>query len=344
MKNEIKIVLVIIGTLIGAGFISGQEMYTFFYVHGIKGILGLFICSVLVSYIIYKTFTIVKHENITDYKEFLAVFEKNSEKKYLNFAYVTNIIINIFLFITFCIMVAGFGAYFSQEININSMIGSIIFAIITFIALKKDVKGIVKLNQILVPIIIGFVTLIGIFNFQNINLYNIQKLPQNSYIGWIVGSVLYSSYNLILLIPVLITLRKYINTKKEIKNIAIITSIVVLLLTITLFLLLSRIEIGIETIEMPTAYAIAEYLPYFRKIYGIIILISIFTTAISLGISFLENVSKSKKNYTQNAIIMCITSIILSRIGFSNLINLLYPIFGILGLMQIKNIIFYKLY
>ena len=36
MKNVLKIVFVIIGTLIGAGFASGQEMYIFFFSYGLE--------------------------------------------------------------------------------------------------------------------------------------------------------------------------------------------------------------------------------------------------------------------------------------------------------------------
>ena len=43
MKNILKIVFVIIATLIGAGFASGKEIYSFFFIYGIKGILGIFI-------------------------------------------------------------------------------------------------------------------------------------------------------------------------------------------------------------------------------------------------------------------------------------------------------------
>ena len=34
----------IIGTLIGAGFASGQEIYLFFYRYGLNGIMGLVLC------------------------------------------------------------------------------------------------------------------------------------------------------------------------------------------------------------------------------------------------------------------------------------------------------------
>ena len=51
--------------------------------------------------------------------------------------------------------------------------------------------------------------------------------------------------------------------------------------------------------------------------------------------SFLDNIIKDKKNIPQYASILCITSILISNFGFSNLVNWLYPIFGYLGLVQI---------
>ena len=345
MKNVLKVVLVIIGTLIGAGFISGQEMYTFFYSYGKYGLLGLFVCSCLISFIIYKTFKIIVEKNIIDYKQFLNILNKKSKKEHFNLAYITNVIINIFIFITFCIMISGFGTYFSQEIGINSLIGSSILAIICFIILMGNVRRIVKANEMLVPIIIIFIFFIGVYNFAILDLSDLENCFIKANNGnWLISSILYSSYNIILLVPVLITLKKYIKNKKEIKNISIISGIIIFLLSTILFLLLSQINKDIQNIEMPIAYVVSECLPKLKKIYGAVILISIFTTALSLGISFLKNIAKNQKSYTQIAIIMCITSVILSQFGFSNLINLLYPIFGVLGLVQIVNIIFYKLY
>jgi uncharacterized membrane protein YkvI len=54
----------IIGTLIGAGFASGQEMYLFFYRFGICGIFGLLLCSILIGMVIYKTFLIIHQKKI----------------------------------------------------------------------------------------------------------------------------------------------------------------------------------------------------------------------------------------------------------------------------------------
>ena len=69
MKNCLKVVFVVIGTLIGAGFASGQEVYLFFYSYGIKGIIGIFISSILMGIIIYKTLILVEEDNINSYKD-----------------------------------------------------------------------------------------------------------------------------------------------------------------------------------------------------------------------------------------------------------------------------------
>lgn len=156
----LKVVFVIIGTLIGAGFASGQEIYTFFFSYGLNGILGIIISSAIIGFTIYKTFKMTEKNNIKNYKEFLNFFIKNEKIKEL-----INSIINIFIFVSFFIMIAGFGAYLKQEINLNSFIGSGILGIICFILFKTNINGIVKINEILIPILISVVLVIRYSKF-----------------------------------------------------------------------------------------------------------------------------------------------------------------------------------
>lgn len=134
-------------------------------------------------------------------------------------------------------------------------------------------------------------------------------------------------------------MKEYLLKSKNIKNIAIIVSIITAILLITVFLFLINVDVDIKKLEMPAVYAISIIWPNIKSIYGIIILISIFTTAISLGISFLKSVSKNTKQYNVIEILICVTAVLFSNIGFSNLVNMLYPILGILGLLQMIQII-----
>ncbi len=118
MKNVLKVVFVIIGTLIGAGFASGQEVYVFFFSFGIKGIIGVLISCVLMGVVIYQTLKIINNYQINNYKDFLDILLSKNK----NIKKIINLLINIFILVTFFIMIAGFGAYFEQEFSVNSLI------------------------------------------------------------------------------------------------------------------------------------------------------------------------------------------------------------------------------
>ena len=195
MKNIIKSISVIVGAIVGAGFASGQEIYSFFNVYNENGLLGIIIASTLLGFIIYK------------------VLKKSND-----------FIINIFLLISFYIMVAGFIAYFKQEFGMPSIIIALIITSICYITFMKDIEGITKVSIKIVPILIIIIIIMGIRSntfdtIKNINLGNISIK-----FNWLLKAIEYTSYNSILLIPILISLKKY--TKNNEKAISIVTAII----------------------------------------------------------------------------------------------------------------------
>ena len=57
-------------------------------------------------------------------------------------------------------MIAAFGAYIEQNLHISKIISNAIFAVICFLILSLDVKGLVKINKILVPLLIVVIFII----------------------------------------------------------------------------------------------------------------------------------------------------------------------------------------
>ena len=231
MKNIIKSISVIVGVVVGAGFASGQEIYSFFNVYNENGLLGIIIASTLLGFIIYKVLKKSNDFNINTYNELL---EKTGiPKKIRN---ILNIIINIFLLISFYIMVAGFIAYFKQEFGMPSIIIALIITSICYITFMKDIEGITKVSIKIVPILIIIIIIMGIRSntfdtIKNINLGNISiKL------NWLLKAIEYTSYNSILLIPVLISLKKY--TKNNEKAISIVTAIIFGILSAIIYLIM----------------------------------------------------------------------------------------------------------
>lgn len=332
MIEVISITLVIIGALIGAGFASGQEIFSFFYIYGKNGIYGILIMSILIGIFIYKSLKIIYQKQVYNYNDFLNLFIKNTK--------IRNVIlwiVNVLLLVSFYIMVAGFGAYFEQEIGINRIIGSIVLNLLCVIVFFSNIKGVLKASNLIVPFLIFFIFFIGIKNIVQIRTIDFHQMKNN----WILSMIIYNSYNFILLMPVLISLKKQITKEKNIKKVSILVTIIILILSINIFFLLLNANIKeIENQEMPIVYIISNYFNKYKKIYAFIVLASIFTTAISVGIGFLQNISENSNSYPQFVLFMCITSLLMSNIGFSKLLNFIYPVFGYIGILQIVIIFF----
>lgn len=333
MEEVFSIVLVIIGALVGAGFASGQEIYSFFYSYGSIGLIGIIITCCLISLMVHKSLKIIYSNKINSYDEFLNIFIKNEKV-----TKAISVVINILLLVTFYIMVAGFGAYFEQEIGIKRIIGSSILVIMTAIVFFTSVKGVLKVSEYIVPLLIIFIIIIGGTNLLTINS-NTETLCIKK--GWLLSSVIYCSYNMILLVPALISLRKQITKQKNIKYISVLCGIFMIIMSLLLYMLLMKADVELSTLEMPIMYVIRSFFKQYKTIYAFIILTSIFTTAISIGIGLLQNINSDKKRYTHFVIFMCITSLIVSNLGFSKLVNLMYPIFGYIGIVQLIYIFKY---
>ena len=333
LKNIYKITFVIIGTIIGAGFASGQEIYSFFNKYGSSGLIGIIVSVTLMGFIINKTLKIVIKNDIKGYKDFLIYILPEKIKNNKLLVLTIDSVINIFLLISFNIMVAGFATYFFQELAIPKIYGAIVCAILSFIVIRKDITGVIRINTFLVPAIIILIIFLG---FKKINYSKVTLETENLKINfWAISSFIYASYNSIALIPILISLKNKVQTKKESNLITIFVFIILLLLSIIIFLLINSFINEAHRIEIPIVYIAGLMGNFFKYIYGFVILSSIFTTAVGSGYGFLTNITTDKYIHLRCAALICIFSILVAQIKFSNLINVLYPVFGLLGLTQI---------
>ena len=323
----LKSIFVIIGTIIGAGFASGQEIYSFFNIYEENGLIGILLSCVIIGIVIYKVLTLSNEKSISTYQELLEKI-----KIPVKIRLILNAIINIFLLISFYIMVAGFSAYFYQEFNIPKIITSIIIVILCYMTFMRNIEGIAKVNAIIIPILILIVLALGIKVSTGNIIRNMDMDNIFPAFNWILKSIEYASYNSILLIPILISLKKYSNNNE--KKISIISSGIFCVLSLIIYLLMFKIN-DINNIELPLVYIAGQYGSIFKITYSLVIVFAIYTTMISAGYGFLNNTTKNKVM----ALFICLSAIFISYFSFSELVNLAYPIFGVLGFFQIAYLV-----
>ena len=316
----------------------GKEIYIFFGRYEINGIIGLIISSMIFSLLIFKILKLAKNNDIENYDKFLKYILKDikyNEKLYE----IVKVIINIFLLGSFYIMVAGLSSYFKQKYNITNFITATIGVFVCYIILKKNIDSIVKISTICVPILIIFIIGMGIKNMEpGIAKINKMEININYIYSSILNSILYAGYNSILVIPIVISLKKYCKRHNEL-IISFLVGATVLTLGFGVFIILLMGNEFIMQMDMPIEYILKNIEKNYTFIYGIVIIISIMTSIISAGYSFLKNYCENDIKYNKYLKLICISSVVFSNVGFSNLINLIYPIFGFFGIIQIYLIL-----
>ena len=120
-----------------------------------------------------------------------------------------------------------------------------------------------KINEYIVPILLFFIVFLGIKNIPYIIESKAVLEIETKKIGFIINSLLYASYNSIILIPVLINIKKYYNSKKEIKLISIISGFLIILLSLCIYCLLLRGQFFIKELELPLLQIISEIKLYY---------------------------------------------------------------------------------
>lgn len=335
-----KIIFVLIGTFVGAGFASGKEVFNFFTIYSLNGIISIFIFSILLFFMIYKCLNIKTNLQLNSYNKFIFYLEK--KYRFFNHRFFL-IIINIFLASSFYIMITALSSLFDYQFSTQKFITITWTIIICYIIFyKKNINFIYIINSILMPILILFIITLCLFN-TNLNNINFNEINSNyNFIYSIFMGLLYFSYNSLLLIPIVFDLKIDENKKGKNNNlkIAIIFSLIIFFITFLINLLLLSFYNLVYNLELPILYISNSSLKIFSFLYFFIILSAIFTTMISSGYSFISNLNKN--NFKIKLIIFLLFSFIFCLFSFSDLINFFYPLFGLIGFVQIFLILIDK--
>jgi len=335
MKNEgistVKIAATFIGTVVGAGFESGQETLRFFLVFGRKGIWGLTIVAIL--FVIYGYIIMSMGRKLQTQSQ-LEIIQYAGGKK---LGTVIDYIITFFIFGALVAMIAGAGAIPTQMLNVSNIWGNIIIAIIAALTVMSGMKGIVNAISVVVPFLILGIFGVSIASFtlppDNIQV-NLGELATGLNGNWFWSALLYASYNLVLSVGVLGILGVYAKDNKSIKWGAVLGGVGLGLGSMAIYFALSNNLGGILDKEIPMIYIAGRISYIFQLIYLIILVAEIYTTAVGSLYSLAIRIT-GMDCPNRNLFIVCTACLALlaSQTGFVNIVKFYYPIMGYGGLI-----------
>lgn len=339
-SNILKIVSTYISIILGAGFISGKELYFFFGKYKNVGIFTFLIASIIFIIILYKQLKILNRNQITQYHDFsLLVFDKK-------ISFIIENITLLFLFVTISTMVSAFCNTLYISFGINIILLEIMLFFILYLLLINGIKIIVFLNTILMPIMFLGILTIGIYllHTQTVHTLNQNLYSTHNYLFSLIFALLYVSFNSLTVIPMICNMTSLINNKKTIFLSSVISGIILFLLGFFLLypLILNKDVIATSNIPILTLLSLRSNL--LTNVYIIVLISAITSTLTSTSISFINTIEKKfncSNNSTFIKIIILIVAISFSNLGFEIFVSYVYPLFGILGLVQIYYVLKY---
>jgi uncharacterized membrane protein YkvI len=338
MTNKVKwfsIASTFIGTLVGAGFASGQELLQFFANFGLQGLLGIILSTTLFIIIGFMIMQSAYQMNTSAYEE-VAV----PNVKILR--WLVNGVITFFLFGILVVMFAGAGSLFNQLFNQNVMTGSLIMMLIVMIVALFSSERLIDSLSILVPIMVViavFCGFLGVFNRTDSFLINISIEPKSN---WLLNALLFVSYNMVAAIAVLVPLGKNAHTKRDIMYGAFAGGAVLGVIAFILSLAIILNYSDVSSKDLPMMALVQNLNFWLGYAYAFVLFAGIFTTAAGCLYALLARINlvpgKLFKSSKRNVFVICVLSFVGSLVGFTRLVGAIYPVTGYLGFIIIFGI------
>lgn len=331
IRSGLKWMFLIIGTMIGAGYASGRELWEFF---GSESTLAIILFSVLFSICCIVIMGICYEQKTIHY---LPVLQLLMGKK---LSRLYDYMIILYLYSVTVVMLAGGGATL-EVIRIPYWGGITFLSCLLVILFFWDTKGITSMNSAVVPILIVF--LIGIlFSFQYLQGFTI-SLNMNKQQNW-PAAFTFTALNILPLVAVLAGIGGEIKTKGEIWIASIGSAVILGGISLLYNESLLKVAHDIMFYEIPL-FAILKHYPYFMVlVMSGLLWVAIYTTA-AAGVFGLT--SRFRKYFSiplwALATFLIISMIPLTKIGFSTLIAFLYPLYGVLNLYILASILLYPI-
>ncbi|GAA0109416.1 transporter [Clostridium tertium] len=343
MKREFskifQIAVVFIGTIVGAGLASGQEIKEFFTSYGVSSFIGIIACGIF--YIIMGSIVSkisIKYK-LNSYGDVIKVVSPNLLGK------ITGVITTLYLISSASIILAGSGALINQFFNIPKIIGSLIMVALAIFFLLRDTDGLIEVNSFIVPTLVITITTITVLYFMfckdMISLEFLTEFePRKT--GVTLSTILYAGYNTLCCLGVLVPLSNQIKKPKTMFYGIALGAIGLAGLSFAINFLLMINQPYIHQYEIPLLFVAQRFGNVVQALLLVVIWLEMFSTEVSDVYSISKTLDNSFNIEFKKAIfIVLIIALPISRIGFSKLIGSLYPLFGMLSLVFIAQTIYF---
>lgn len=337
--NIFKVAATYIGTVVGAGFASGQEVLQYFSSYGMNGLFGIATSTLLFFFFGYTILLIGKALNANSYVPVV----RFSNGKYLGV--IIDIIITVFLFGALAAMIAGAGAIFEEQFNLSPLWGTIIMALISLLTVLTGIKGVINAISFVVPVLLLSVLFIAFYSIYLNPITSDDLQMANSLDGiapnWFISSLNYASYNLVIAVAVLAPMGAKAKNSKTIFWGALLGGMGLGLGILSIFFAILTNLTLVSSAEVPMIMIASKIGVIIQLVFAVVLFAEVYTTAVGNLYGFVTRMNFIPVRFRVWVIsITTIASFVIAQVGFSTMVKYLYPAVGYGGLLFLAGLIY----
>ncbi len=327
-----------IGTVVGAGFASGQEVLQFFGMFGPLGIPG--VIAAVAGFFVFG-FACIEVGRETGASSHKPVFSKAAGKA---LSPLLDLVTVFFLFGALSAMISGAGSVISQEFGLPWLAGASAMAIATFVTVLTGFRGMAYAIGSVVPFLLAGVFLISAkvihTNGLHIGLPPPDCKPPVGH--WAVSAFNYVSYNILMAAPVLSAVGGTLDSRKQALVVAGFGALGLGLGLLLVYLTIASSLPDIARFEIPLARLASQVWRFGQPLYVTIFAAEVYTTAVANLYGFSARlIPPGNRGFLIAAFATTGGALMAASAGFSNLVRVVYPLCGWAGTIFIAGLAVY---
>lgn len=323
-----------LGCCVGAGYLSGQELVQFFLSKGPVGFLALLLatlCIFLAGAVIlslavdsgeHRMDRIVVFFDCKPLRAAVAVFEI------------------VFLFMVYTLCVAAFGSLISQLTGLLPIVGAVAFCTLSTLLALFGVRGLLRFFSCVMPVLVCVTTLIALFALAASKSLSFPKIETGGLMTgiWVLDAVTYAVFSLFCALPVLAPLGANIKNAKTAWRGALVGALLIGGLAALIMLAVATAP-EVATAAMPMLALGNQLHAVAGGIYAALLICGIFSAGLSsqaaLSEYLLQRYGVGRRVLLPVMILISAVACCLGLFGFQELIGVLYPVFGYIGILPL---------
>ena len=331
-----NVALMFVGAIMGAGFASGRELWQFMGLFGTKGLIGT--CFVAGCFIVlgFMTSYIARKKQTNDFAIIVTPEGHPRIEK------CVSVFMSVMLFSVLVTMSAAGGSLLNQNFGVNKIIGGVIICFLVVITVLGDFERVSHVFRYVMPVLFVLVVTTSIIimstDFGDLG-YHQEVEPATMAPNWVVGALVYISYNLLSMIPIISSSSMHARSEKHALLGATLGGLMVGILALVIILALQSDMSFADASDMPMlAYAQVISNPV-GILYSIVLFAAIYCAATSNFYGFTTKIPEGPSK-SKIVILTACAAFVLGLLGFKNIVAYMFSAEGYIGFLIIALLVY----